>query len=92
MQYFSTQIENKIGLLKLKTQEIFLYTLSKDKELFLSFLNNILHTQSSRIKYILELNLDIIDNVNDMCKLTRVSNTVLRKEMLKLYNDINKLR
>jgi len=86
-QYFENDLNNKLDLLKLKTQEIFLYTLSKDKELFLSFLNKILNTKSSRIKYILESNLDIINDVDDMCKLTRVSNTVLRKEMLRLYNE-----
>jgi AraC-like DNA-binding protein len=85
-EYFSSKMDNKLDLLKLKTQEIFLYTLSKDKAQFLSFLNEILSTKSSRIKYILEANLDIIDNVTDMCKLTRVSNAVLRKEMLRLYN------
>jgi len=85
--YFSTKLENKIDLLKLKIHEIFLYTLSKDKELFLSFLNKIVNTKPSRIKYILESNLDIINNVSDMCKLTRLSNGILRKEMLRLYNQ-----
>lgn len=85
--YFSTKLENKIDLLKLKTQEIFLYTLSKDKQQFLSFLNQIVNTKPSRIKYILESNLDIINNVSDMCKLTRLSNSMLRKEMIRLYNQ-----
>ncbi len=85
--YFSTKLENKINLLKLKIQEIFLYTLSKDKQQFLSFLNQIVNTKPSRIKYILESNLDIINNVSDMCKLTRLSNSMLRKEMLRLYNQ-----
>lgn len=85
--YFSTKLENKIDLLKLKIQEIFLYTLSKDKQQFLSFLNQIVNTKPSRIKYILESNLDIINNVSDMCKLTRLSNSMLRKEMIRLYNQ-----
>lgn len=85
--YFSTKLENKIDLLKLKTQEIFLYTLSKDKQQFLSFLNQIVNTKPSRIKYILESNLDIINNVSDMCKLTRLSDSMLRKEMIRLYNQ-----
>ncbi len=86
-EYFLYDIENKIDLLKLKTHEIFLYTLAKDKKLFLSFLKQIINTKSSRIKYILESNLDIINDVSDMCKLTRLSNAVLRKEMLTLYNE-----
>jgi len=85
--YFTTKLENKIDLLKLKVEEIFLYTLSKDKQQFLSFLNQVVNTKPSRIKYILESNLDIINNVSDMCKLTRLSNATLRKEMLRLYNQ-----
>lgn len=85
--YFSNKIENKIDLLELKIHEIFLYTLSKDKKLFLSFLNKILNTKLSRIKYILESNIDIINNVSDMCKLTRLSNSTLRKETIRLYNQ-----
>ncbi len=85
-KYFSVNIENKIDLLKLKTHEIFLYSLTKDKNQFLSFLNKIVSTKSSRIKYILVSNLDIINDVSDMCKLTRFSTVVLRKEMLRLYN------
>lgn len=86
-EYFSVELDNKIDLLKLKTEEIFLYTLSKDKEIFFLFLNQIIKTKSSRIKYILELNLDIINDISDMCKLTRLSHAVLRKEMLRLYNE-----
>jgi len=85
--YFSFKIHNNVDLVKLKTHEIFLYTLSKDKNLFSAFLNNIVNTKASRIKYILESNLDIINDVEDMCKLTRLSQAVLRKEMLGLYGN-----
>lgn len=53
----------------------------------MSFLNQIVNTKPSRIKYILESNLDIINNVSDMCKLTRLSDSMLRKEMIRLYNQ-----
>ena len=83
--YFSLNLKNKLDLIKLKTEELFLYTLSKDPTMFSSFLNKIINTKSSRTKYILESNLDIINSVQDMSKLTRLSNAVLRKEMLRLY-------
>jgi len=85
--YFSSKIHKSVDLVKLKTHEIFLYTLAKDEKRFSAFLNNIVNTKASRIKYILESNLDIINDVDDMCKLTRLSQTVLRKEMLGLYGD-----
>lgn len=86
-EYFNSNLENKLELLKLKTEELFLYTLSKDKQNFLAFLNSIISTKSSRIKYILESNLDIINSVDDMCKLTRLNEKALRKEIQRLYNQ-----
>lgn len=86
-EYFSKQLENKIDLLKLKTEEIFLYTLSKDKQLFLAFLNKIINTKSTRIKYILEENLDIINSVQDMRELTHLNAKALRKEINRLYHQ-----
>jgi AraC-like DNA-binding protein len=86
-QYFLTNIKNSLDLVKLKLDEIFLYSLSKDKEKFSAFLNKIVQTKSSRIKYILEENLDIINNIDDMCKLTRLNSKALRKEMIRLYNQ-----
>jgi len=86
-KYFDSKLENKLDLLKLKTEELFLYTLSKDKQNFLAFLNSIISTKSSRIKYILESNFDIISSVDDMCKLTRLNEKALRKEIQRLYNQ-----
>jgi len=86
-EYFNSNLENKLELLKLKTEELFLYTLSKDKQNFLAFLNSIISTKSSRIKYILESNLDIINSVDDMCKLTRLNEKALRKEIQRLYKQ-----
>ncbi|ADG92827.1 transcriptional regulator, AraC family [Arcobacter nitrofigilis DSM 7299] len=86
-QYFLTNIKNSLDLVKLKLDEIFLYSLSKDKEKFTAFLNKIVQTKSSRIKYILEENLDIINNIDDMCKLTRLNSKALRKEVNRLYNQ-----
>ncbi|PHR71103.1 MAG: AraC family transcriptional regulator [Arcobacter sp.] len=84
---FNSKLENKIDLLKLKTEELFLYTLSQDKQQFISFFNSIVSTESSRVKHILESNLDIITCVLDMCKLTRLSKKALRKEIQRLYNQ-----
>jgi AraC family transcriptional regulator, exoenzyme S synthesis regulatory protein ExsA len=80
-------IENSLDLVKLKLDELFLYSFSKDKKEFSTFLNKILQTKSSRVKYILEENIDIINSVDDMCKLTRLNSKALRKEMNRLYNQ-----
>ncbi len=86
-KYFESDINNSLALVKLKLEELFLYSLSKDKKKFITFLNKIMKTKSSRTKYILEENLDIINSVDDMCKLTRLNSKALRKEMIRLYNQ-----
>jgi AraC family transcriptional regulator, exoenzyme S synthesis regulatory protein ExsA len=86
-KYYKNSIENSLDLVKLKLDELFLYSLSKNKKEFSGFLNKILQTKSSRIKYILEENIDIINSVDDMCKLTRLNSKALRKEMNRLYNQ-----
>lgn len=86
-KYYKNSIENSLDLVKLKLDELFLYSFSKDKKIFSAFLNKILQTKSSRIKYILEENIDIINSVDDMCKLTRLNSKALRKEMNRLYNQ-----
>jgi len=86
-QYFKTNINNSIELVKLKLDELFLYSLSQDKANFSQFLNAIINTKAFRTKFILESNLDIINSVDDMCKITRISSKALRKEMLRLYDQ-----
>jgi AraC-like DNA-binding protein len=86
-QYFKNNIDNTIHLTKLKLDELFLYSLSKNKKEFSGFLNKIMQTKSSRIKYILEENIDIINSVDDMCKLTRLNSKALRKEINRLYHQ-----
>ncbi|WP_169733426.1 helix-turn-helix domain-containing protein [Sulfurospirillum arcachonense] len=86
-QYFKNNVNNSVDLVKLKLDELFLYSLSKDKKQFGAFLNHLLSTKASRTKYILEANLDIINTVEDMCKLTRLTIKALRKEMMHLYNE-----
>ena len=83
--YFKADIEGKLSLCKLKIEELFLYSLSQNREEFLALLNHIVTTKPSRIKYILESNLDIISSVEDMSKLTRQTVPALRKEMMRLY-------
>lgn len=85
--YVKVEIENKSELVKLKIEELFLYTYSKNKKLFSAFLNSILLTKTSRVKYILEANIDVINALEDMCKLTRLNSKALRKEMLRLYDQ-----
>ena len=63
----------------------------KEREEFTSFLNHTINTKATRTKYILESNLDIINTVEDMCKLTRLSTKALRKEMINIYGKNPKI-
>jgi len=87
---FEIHPSNTIELLKLKTEELFLYALAHNEKILHSFLSTIIETSNSRIKYILESNLDIIQNLHDMCTLTRLSESSLRKEIYRLYNTTPK--
>jgi AraC-like DNA-binding protein len=68
------------ALLVMKLEEILLNCM-KDKR-FSAFLNTIEATRSSRIQTILESNLDLIETVNDMCRLTNLSIGALRRRLL----------
>lgn len=87
---FESDYKEKENLLKLKTEEIFLYAFSNNPEKFMHFLNMILSTSSTRNKYILEANIDILHNITDMCKVTHLSESSLRKEILRFYNSTPK--
>ncbi len=79
-------IDRKNELLKLKTEEIFLHLLSSDKKEFSSFLNAVKLSSKERLVHILEDNLDLIESVEDMYKIARISENELRSQMQKFYN------
>ena len=74
------------SLIQLKIEEILLHALRINNKLFTSFLHSILSTSQDRIKFILESNIDIIQNLDDMCKLTRLTPNQLRHYIKKEYS------
>ena len=88
VQLFQDYINQELdtNLLKLKIEEIFLHSLRLNPNLFSSFINEITSKSQDRIKYILESNLDLIQTLSDMCKLTRLSEGQIRRYIKKEYN------
>ena len=82
---FSTQ------LLKLKVEEIFLQTLRLSPENFYSFLNAIINKTEARSLHILESNIDMIENIEDMCRVTRLTPNQLRRYIKKHTKSTPKL-
>lgn len=78
-------------LVQLKIEEILLHALRIDNKGFLSFLHAVLSTSQDRIKFILESNIDLIQNIDDMSKLTRLTPNKLRNYIKKEYNTTPKL-
>ncbi|CAA6808059.1 MAG: AraC family transcriptional regulator [uncultured Sulfurovum sp.] len=76
--YLDKKLERHNEIVKLKTEEIFLHLLNENEHSFYSFLKAIRFSSKDRIKYILEANIDLIDTVEDMCKIARVSKNELR--------------
>lgn len=73
------------NILKLKIEEIILHSLRTNKMAFLAYLNAIKLSSGSRNKFILESNLDLIQNLDDMCKLVRMSPNQLRNYIKQEY-------
>ncbi|BAK74713.1 helix-turn-helix transcriptional regulator [Arcobacter sp. L] len=78
-------------LLKLKIEELFLLVLQKDEKSLIQFFNKIINTTKDRIKYILESNLDFVNNFEDICSLTRQSPAKIRKYFKDEFNTTPKL-
>ncbi len=79
------------NLLKLKIEEIFLQTIRFNKNQMDSFFNAVLSTSQDRIKFILESNIDLIQNLEDMCKITRLSESKIRAYIKKEFNQTPKI-
>jgi AraC-like DNA-binding protein len=78
---FQQYLEKKFdkNLLKLKIEEIFLQALRLDSHQVHCFLNSILSTSNDRIKFILESNIDLIQTIDDMCSITRLTPSKIRR-------------
>ncbi len=74
------------NILKLKIEEIILHSLRINKKDFLAYLNTIKLSSGSRNRFILESNIDVIQNLDDMCKLIRMSPNQLRNYIKREYN------
>ncbi|QKF67423.1 transcriptional regulator, AraC family [Arcobacter venerupis] len=85
------KIEFDENLLKLKIEEIFLQTIRLNKNQMDSFFNSVLSTSQDRIKFILESNIDLIQNLDDMCKITRLSESKIRAYIKKEFNQTPKI-
>lgn len=71
--------------IRLKVEEILLHALrEKPKELG-QFLATILASSQDRIKYILESNIDLLKSIEDMYRITRLSEGALRRYIKKIY-------
>jgi AraC-like DNA-binding protein len=82
--YINKKLDN--NLLKLKIEEMFLHSLRIDKNLFSSFLGSITSTSQDRIKFIIESNIDLIQTLDDMCSITRLTQNKLRRYIKIEYN------
>jgi len=79
--YLNRKLEQQNEIIKLKTEEILLHLLEKDKPLFLSWLQAITLSAKDRVLHILEANVDLIEDVEDMAKIARVSKQELRAKL-----------
>jgi AraC-like DNA-binding protein len=73
------------NLLKLKIEELILHSLVINKDI-LSFIKSVLSTSQNRIKFILESNIDMIQTIEDMAKLTRLTYNQLRRYVKQEYD------
>ena len=76
-QYLEKRLDE--NLLKLKIEEIFLQALRLNKHQTHCLLNSILSTSNDRIKFILESNIDLIQTLDDMCRITRLTPNKIRR-------------
>ena len=93
VRQFEVYLDKKLPmeLLKLKVEEIFLQTLRLYPKSFYSFFNAILNNTEARILYILESNIDMIETIEDMCRLSRLTPNQLRRYIKKYTHTTPKL-
>jgi len=87
--YIDKGFENHF--IKLKIEEIFLHVLRTKKKDFLSFLNTVKKSAKNRIKYIIESNIEVIQTLDDICAITRLSQSQIRRYIKKHYNQTPKI-
>jgi AraC family transcriptional regulator, exoenzyme S synthesis regulatory protein ExsA len=87
VQELQNYLKENVGetLLKLKIEEIFLQALRLNSVHMHSFISSILSTSKNRVKFILEFNLDLIQTLDDMCSLTRLTKSKIRRYIKNEY-------
>ena len=88
-QYLEKKYDN--NFLTLKVEELFLQALRLSNHQIHSFINSILSTSKDRIKFILESNIDLIQTLDDMCKITRLTPSKIRNYFKKEYSTTPKI-
>ena len=88
--YLHEDLDNQSDIIKLKAQEIFLHLLDLDKKSFCGYLKAVTSTAKERIRHILEANVDIIESVDDMARIARVSKGELRAATLDAFGLLPK--
>ena len=81
--YVGAPQKMRTEILKLALETMLLYLIGKDKNRLESFFKKVLEKSPHRVMHILEPNLDMIETVEDMCRVARVSRGRLRAEVLK---------
>ncbi len=72
-------------LLELKIETLFLELLQLDSVKMKAFFQHILSTSSERMRYTLEENLDMIEKVEDMYRLMRMSSSLFHKTFFTIF-------
>ncbi len=88
IKIFQQYLEKKFdeNLLKLKIEEILLQALRLNNHKIHSFINSVLSTSSDRTSFILESNIDLIQTLDDMCSITRLTPNQMRRYLKKEYS------
>lgn len=72
-------------LLELKIETLFVELLQLDPVKMEAFFQHILSTSSERMRYILEENIDMIEKIEDMYRLMRMSSSLFHKTFFKIF-------
>lgn len=83
LKSYSKSLDSQLLIIKL--EEIFLNCLTNKN--FQSFVYSIYNSRSNRLQNIIESNLDTIETIEDICKLTNLTEHSLRKYFLKKYEQ-----
>ena len=88
IKIFQQYLEKKFdeNLLKLKIEEILLQALRLNNHKIHSFINSVLSTSSDRTSFILESDIDLIQTLDDMCSITRLTPNQMRRYLKKEYS------